>query len=156
MVELISIIAIFVASVSVVIAILTFTLSWNKSKIEKLTHESQFISDIQHELTKSDYEYDKIKTKMDCLGYVFNYLNTLDRLSYFDSKGWLSDDMIHFFKNYLELSLKYYDWIVTEKIIPKEKISKQLPYLKPTCVKHNIKEHENDIPAKMLNYSKLP
>ena len=147
--------AIIIAFFGVGIASLSFLLNLKKSKMEKLSSESQFIQGIQHELTKSDYEYDKIKTKIDCLSYVFNYLNTLDRLCYFDSKGWLSNDIIHFFKNYLELGIQYYDWIIKEKIIPKDKISKQLPFLKPTCAKHNIKEHENEIPEKMQNYSKL-
>ena len=156
MAEPISIIAIIVASVSVVIAVLTFILSWNKSKIEKLTHESQFIRDIQKELVKTEHTFREIKTKEDCLFYVWNYLNTIDRLCYFDSKGWLSNGMIEFFTNYIEVAKTHYNWLISIKHMSKQKMKKGLPYILSTCDKHSINESNFPLPDIFQKFSSLP
>lgn len=147
--------AIIISFFGVGVASLSFLLNYQKSKMENLSGESQFIQGIQHSLTNSDYEFDKIKTKNDCLNYVFNYLNTLDRLCYFDSRGWLSNDIIQYFKNYLGWGLEYYEWVQKENIIPNGKITSMLPYLKPTCEKHKIQKTNMSLPEILKKFSTL-
>ena len=154
MVDSISIIAIIVAAVSGGVAIASLVLSWNKSKFEKLTHESQFISDIQHELTEHDYMMDQSKTQRDCLSYVWNYLNTLDRLCYFDSRNWLDDEIIAYFRNYLEMAIKFQKWLSSVGYMFEQETPNWNYFLK-TCKKHSIEESKIKLPIPMREFNRL-
>ena len=156
MIDNLSWVAIFISVVSVIIAGSTFAIHWKQSRIQQLTGESQFMRDIQNELSKIDNLFFNIKTQQDCLRYLGNFLNPLDRLCYFDSKNWLSEDIMDYFRTYLAWGLKYYHWAIEFNIIPKEDMKDMLQFIEKTCEKYNIKENPKPLPKVFQDYHKLP
>lgn len=150
------IIAIFIASISVVVAILSFILSFKKSKGEQLLYESQFIANIQNTVDQSDFKLINLKTKTDCTLSAWGYLNTIDRLCYFDSKKRLTKDIIEYFKNYLGWALVYYDWCVSVGYRNEVQMTQSFPYILKTCKKHNIEKPKDELPQPFRNFNSLP
>ena len=91
--------AIIIAFVSLVISGFSFALNLRKRKTEKLTSESQFIMNIHKELIRIEQKSDTLQNPNECLLYANDYLNALENLCFFDTKKYLSDDIIDFFKN---------------------------------------------------------
>lgn len=138
MAENLSLIAIGIAFVSVVIAGLGFILSIKKSKIEKLTHESQFISNIHNELVKIEARFDTLQTQSDCYNYALDYLNAISKLCYFDSRKYLSKDITGFFANYLKSGLAFYNWLIDLEYFSKDDLDNHFVELVKTCKKYNF------------------
>jgi len=106
-----SIIAVIIASISVGIAFFGFILSLKKSKIEKLTHEYQFITQNIRDLAIVEERLSNLKTFQDCHRYATDYLNALLPLSLFEERGVLSKDVIEYFDNYLKWGFGYVNWL---------------------------------------------
>lgn len=150
-----SIFAISIAFVSVIISAFSFALNWRKSKFDKLSSESQFISNIQNEIDSTNELISKVKSKNECLDYVWQFLNTIDRLCYFESKNRLNDDVLEYFTNYLETGLHHYHWMIETEYMTKDEVQKSFPYILKTCEKHSIVKDSRDMDF-VKKYSTLP
>ncbi len=155
MTEDFSMFAIIIAFVSVIISGFSFTLNWRKSKFDKLSSESQFISNIQNEIDITNQLLSNIKTQNECIEHVWQFLNTMDRLCYFEIKNRLNDDIIEFFTNYLETALKHYHWIIGIEYADKDEMSKSFPYILKTCEKYSIIEDDRTL-GFIEKYPNLP
>ncbi|AJZ75519.1 hypothetical protein [Candidatus Nitrosotenuis cloacae] len=148
-------IAIVLSIIGIAVATLSFFLTYLQTKAQRLSSESQFIADIQKEIDTTGSRILELKTKNECLDYVWEILNTLDRLCYFETKGRLQDDIIKYFINYLELGLKYYNWLIKVKYQDEKTMLKSFPYILQTCTKHSINE-DNRTVTFMLTYDTMP
>ena len=143
--------AIIISFASVIIAGFSFALNWRKSKIDKLSSESQFIRDLESELDKSGHRLLEAKSRNECLDSVWSFLNAIDRLCYFETKGRLNDDILEYFKNYLGLGVGYYRWIIQDaKYINEDYASTCFPYILKTCKKNSINEDK-----RMAEFNKI-
>jgi hypothetical protein len=150
-----SIFAVIIAFVSVIISGFSFTLNWRKSKFDKLSSESQFISNIQNEIDVINQSLSNVKTKNECLDYVWQFLNVVDRLCYFETKNRLNGDILEFFINYLETALRHYNWMIGTTYVDKDEIRKSFPYILKTCEKHSIVEDDRKMDF-IEKYPNLP
>lgn len=135
--ENLSFYALIISLASAVFTGLGFRLSVKKSKMEKLTHESQFMGGILHEISLSEEKLTQIKTPDDCLNFARGYLNILDKLCYFDVKGYLTDEIMDFFKNYMKYGLGYYQWLI-DIDLDKSVLEEGYSNVVKSCKKHNI------------------
>ncbi|MEX2193143.1 MAG: hypothetical protein WD717_07175 [Nitrosarchaeum sp.] len=127
----------FVLALATIGLVIVTGLSLRKSKMEKLTYESQFIGGILYEFTICDEKERNAKTSDDCLHCSFAYLNILDKLCFFDSKNYLSNDIMEFFKNYLKSGLGYYNWL-KDIGLSQSDLEESYPSVMKSCRKRNI------------------
>jgi len=130
--------AIVIALSSIVIAFFGFLLSLKKSKMEKLTHESQFVGNIHDKISRIERKKPSLQTQDDCIDYAIEFLNVISELCFFDQKKYLSKDIMGFFGNYMEASLALYDWLIETKYLNKKDLKKHYIEIIETCEKHNI------------------
>lgn len=104
--------------------------------MEKLTHESQFMGGILHEFAICDEKGRLIKNPDDCFNLASEYLNILDKLCYFDVKGYLSDDVMDFFKNYMRWGLGYFNWLKDIGLSDSD-LEEAYPSVIKSCKNHN-------------------
>jgi len=131
--------AIIISIVGLAIALTSLIIRWKKSKMEKLSHESQFIGNLHDRLAKLERKVpSSLQSHSDCVDYSIEYLNILSELCFFDKKKYLSEDIIEFFKNYLKTSLSLYDWLIERKILDEDKLEEHYVEIIKTCEKHEI------------------
>ena len=155
MTEHLFVFAILIAFIGVGIAGISLVLNLVLSKTQRLASESQFVSDIQQQFDKVGDKILYAKTKKDCLDYVWQHLNTADRLCFFETKKRLHDDIIEYFTNYLETSLRYLTWVTEINYMDEENLLKGFPYIKKTCNKFSITPNNRKMDM-IKKYPKLP
>jgi len=141
--SLISTYAILISIAGIIIAGISLIMRIRKSKMEKLTHESQFIGNIHDRLVQLERKVPSdLQSQNDCKDYAIEYLNIITELCFFDEKKYLSDDIIKFFINYLKKSLSLYDWLIEKKILDANKLDEHFKELIKTCEKHKISKRD--------------
>lgn len=138
----------FVLAIATIGLVIVTGLALRKSKMEKLTHESQFMGSILSEFSQIAPQLMKIKTPEECLSYVYHYLTTLDKLCFFDNKGYLPNETMEFFNNYLSHGLGYYNWLRDiDFFTTKPEIQQLYSNIKKSCDKYHISPPNSLLPV---------